>query len=301
MADSKIMVPVKKVKVRIASCNDVLEAVDTYGGDLVRRYAARRPSATFAASGAHPMEETLQMLRQDLFEARELMVDTDRVYRGYQASVQAVRSRRENLRGELRTALIDVRDVAIGLFGVDASHQLGFARQTPEDDTGVLEQAKNLVLRLEDPQVIAPKPRYEGFAADKAGISSGLGPRVEDLEGCVADLGHERRGLEKALAIRDEALDEFNEVFLQVARAIEALFRLVGLGKIADRIRPSAHRPGLTSKVLFRDGDPDGADDEPAGDTPDEEPSEDDASDDDTPPGVPSPTPSDEGDTPTEA
>lgn len=74
-----------------------------------------------------------------------------------------------------------------------------------------------------------------------------------------------QRTYDKALVHKDKLKKEHGVLFLHTARTFESKCRIAGENELADRVRPSEKRPGLT----LRDADefPDEVDSPSAGDS----------------------------------
>jgi hypothetical protein len=69
---------------------------------------------------------------------------------------------------------------------------------------------------------------------------------VERLEAALRVVAQEASELHLTQTAKDRAFEENDRVFGTVARVAEGLLALAGRGDLADRVRPSRRRPGVT-------------------------------------------------------
>ncbi len=60
----------------------------------------------------------------------------------------------------------------------------------------------------------------------------------------AAEIDRARKEAEVTRKAKNDAIDQFDSVFLWVGRALESYFHLAGRHELAERVRPSTRRPG---------------------------------------------------------
>ena len=89
-------------------------------------------------------------------------------------------------------------------------------------------------------------------------MAQGLIESVDTLHLATDELAREERKTEALKLAKDNALARYNKSFLWIARTVESLCRLAGLDEVANRVRPSQRRPGVTAKRFDPDSQSDG-------------------------------------------
>jgi hypothetical protein len=145
------------------------------------------------------------------------------------------------------------RGLSSHLFGSDKLEAIGFARRIEEDSEALLEQAVAVVGAVGDPGFAAPAPRLKGLGVDLRDLAVDLAPAIEKLRAALDAVQAARCDTTLALCDRNVALEAFNRDFLHVARIVEGLLRRADLDDLADRVRPSTRRRGLTRVPFVED------------------------------------------------
>lgn len=221
--------PKRLLTQRLRSTRSVLWAIDTFGERL------RDADRTF-----------LVWLRRQLVRVRGGLVNTERHLRHCQTRRARRIVRRNRASHDLRRLLVTARGSCAGAFGDQGMERAGFSRRISEDAETLLEQGVRVRDQIVDPAFDAPEPRIRGLSMDWKELGATLTPLIDRLGDALNEVEEARTGVRKALHERNEALSEFNRVFLHSARIVENALRGNGLDGPADRVRPSSRRPGLT-------------------------------------------------------
>lgn len=237
MPDSRTQRPKRLLIARQQSVRAVLWALDTFGARLRPK---ERPFVGY--------------LCRRLAGARNVLTRGERQLRRRETVRHRLVRRRNGAAKELRVLMVAGRGLTSHLFGDDKLEAIGFARRIEEDPEALLEQAVAVVGQVGDPGFVLPTPRLKGLSVDLRDLAVDLVPAIEKLRDALEKLQAARCDVTLALHDRNVALEAFNHDFLHIARIVEGLLRRANLDDLADRVRPSTRRRGLT-RVPFVEED----------------------------------------------
>lgn len=222
---------------RLRSVRAVLWAVDTFGERL------RNVDRTFAV-----------YLRGRLVQQRSRLVRAERHLRQSEIRRSWRIVQRNNATRALRRLLVTARGSSVGVFGEMGMLRIGFARRISEDAETLLEQAIHVRDRVLHPAFDAPEPLIHGLTMNWEEFGAELTLLIKSLRKALDNVNEARTDVGLALHERNEILAEFNKVFLHSARIVENALRSNGFDDLADRVRPSTRRPGLTEVPFVEEG-----------------------------------------------
>lgn len=176
---------------------------------------------------------------------------------------------------------------AVRIFGVEG--------RTPQDPVVLLRVIRRMIPQLEDPATHFPDLKVDGMAQDWPTLAAGLRREMEPLEEALQQVNRERRRAELALVARDQALEEFRDVYVGFTRILDGVYVASGNRDLARRLRPTVPRGSVLQEV---DEDGDGLPDESANSNEPEAPG---ASDDSEDEETTLPEPANEGEIPNSA
>ena len=181
----------------------------------------------------------------ELRSAHEGMVAANTAHVGQLARIVALQEQRDALSKGLLSRFLKARHGLEGLFGTSQGFpMLAVAGETPRDPTGLVHQVRETVDFLLQPKVARPSLDLAGFQIDLEATAAQLGGEADELDGVLTDLDRARKDADVTRQAKNEAIDRFDAVFLWVGRALESYFHLAGMHELAERVRPSARRPG---------------------------------------------------------
>ena len=280
MANETVNRPSKSLMQRLASSRVVLWALATHGPRLAEIFNG--PLGRMLPKGLNEFfEQHVAQLQEVLTTARDVVVASDRALRDQKSLTTSYRKARDAAFSELSPYVAGVRDTFKGACGPGVVEELGFALRSPEQPAELHEQADHLVTRLSVPDLEIPAIRFRGVNLDPPSVVEEMRPLVERLGLTLQDVARGERESEAMKIAKDEALDAYDRTFLWVARSAESLFKLAGLPEIAQRVRPSSRRPGVTDEVESQGSDVPA--DDPADDTGSVDVPTDDVPEDDVP------------------
>lgn len=168
----------------------------------------------------------------------------------------APREARDTARDEGVELAVDYREVLTGVYGSKHLPMFGFTGPTPSEPLAVQKFLEGVAVAMKT--VTVPEARIETTFAP-AGAARKFATVARRIETAIADVNREARELEVSQVAKDRAQTENDRVFTALGGAGVALLRLVGQSELADRLRPSARRPGQTMATEGeRDGEGEG-------------------------------------------
>lgn len=169
----------------------------------------------------------------------------DTAYEAEAADDGLPRKDRDAARQRLYEALVVGRDRLRGVFGAESLPIVGFAGPTPTEVTAVLAYGAQVVAALQQPRL--PPLRDSRDAHVPPGVVEEVGTALQALRATQDVVLREGRELTAAAAARNAALDAQAATFTTVAQLGVSLLRLAEQHALAERLRPSARRRGLTA------------------------------------------------------
>lgn len=258
--------PSKMVTDRMQSCEAVLWALETHGARLVEILGEQ--FAPFLGEGlAMPFETQLELFKNRLTHDRDELVEASRELRIESARETNIRSARDAEMKVVFNRVVRLRRLIQGAYDDEQLNDLGFTRQTSQLPAELLEQAVHLSRLLRAPDLELPSSAFGTFELDVPALTQEFEPAVGRLRQSMSDLARQVRLTEVAQLAKNGALEKYNSTFLWIARTVESLLRLAGLDEVAERVRPSSRRRGVT-EVKFEKPEEDGAKPDSDGDAP---------------------------------
>jgi hypothetical protein len=188
-----------------------------------------------------------RLLGRGLGDHRGRIVATDEDRLAKVRLTRGLRDRRDAAASRLGDELLLLRDTVEGIFGAQAAEELlGIGAPFDRDPVALSRLGRRAVETLRADGLELPLPRAPAVTVDFGRWADDLEPALEELEVVLGQLRWERRGAEAALVAKHQAMEDYDRFFLGVARLQEALFHFAGLTGLAERVRPSVRRPGLT-------------------------------------------------------
>lgn len=198
------------------------------------------------------LDALLEMLTGRLLAARDAMVAADATHEKGLSDDPAARAAHGEAAANLYGDLVDLRDITSGSYGPELASAL-FGGPTPRDPV-VLQRFGHEV--AEQLLVTAfPAARQAGVSLDRAAAANMLREKSMLLATQLEAVAREEREAQVTLVEKNRAIDAYDRVFQGVSTVLTGLFILAGQDELAERVRPSARRPGLRA-----DDEPDPAD-----------------------------------------
>jgi len=160
------------------------------------------------------------------------------------ADDSAPREERDEARREVFDLVFTLRGTVEANFGRLGLRTLGLIEACPSTPQGTLTYARTLVVALNDKKAKLPKPRTKHVRFDREDLAFELDERVGRLDSALKAVAREEGEAKGTQSRKDGAMEAQDGAFRSVTNLAMGLFRLAGLGGIADRFRESSRRPG---------------------------------------------------------
>lgn len=239
-----------EVSDREYSARAVVRVLETHAGALTEAHRARVAPLLAAGEVAPDVGLALRLQGRRLAAACDAMVAADLAHEQELGDDEAPRRRRDESWRALHDACVDARDAVETVLGDEALAPVGMAKPAPQDPVALVAWAGEAVARLRDAGVVLPAPRRKGSVIDRDALADEVGALVPTLAEALDDVARERREAEATHLAKMRAILAYDTVFGEVAALAAAQLRAAGLTELAERVRPSARRPGRTELAL---------------------------------------------------
>jgi hypothetical protein len=231
----------KMVNDRHRATRIVVEAAFTHAGAVGVRLdqVLAPPQPEEGPGGTAGM---IRRLGRTLLASAEELVAADRANEAEKADDAAVRREVEEAIEAVYREVVDFRTALEAVGGVEATVDAGLTGITPREPIALGRLANALHDAL--PRLATVPATRRGLTLDVTSYTEPLATAIERLERAQTALRREERELEATLMIKNRVMAAHDMRFLTIARALESLFRLAGFDELANRVRPSARRPG---------------------------------------------------------
>ena len=247
MLTKTLNVPSTMVAERMQSCEVVLWALVTFGRQMVDVLVERFRSH-LEEDQAMPFETEIELFKKELTRLRDELLLAERHHRTQKVRETRARGRRDKVITEVNAKVARLRRLFGGVYDDDQLAEVGFARRNARLPEELLEQAAYLVARLGRKNLALTGSQYDDFELEAPKFAKDLKPHVVQLRQAMTELRKQERRTEATQLVKNEAMEEFNQGFLWMARVVESYLRLAGLEKQAALVRPSSRRKGVTEQ-----------------------------------------------------
>ena len=232
----------KQVVDRQKEAQAVIAAGRTHATELVTLLSERQGPLLKRGEKLPDYGLQIELLMRQLEQSTAHLVQTDDAYQRELLDDEGPRRERDEATEGLAVYLIELREVITGLYGAQVLLPAGFSQQTPRDSVLLSRFASQVQSALG--AVTLPAPRVKGAQVDIKATVAELDKRRARLDSAVAAVARETREAQAAMSLRNDAQDQFDDVYAQVSTVLSGLLRLAGKPDLADRVRPTIARRG---------------------------------------------------------
>lgn len=154
---------------------------------------------------------------------------------------------RDHARDAVYEVVGGVRHTIEAVYGPAGLALFLFKGHTPVEPEALLETAQRARDILAGAGTKWPEPIVPGVTIDAQAWVKKLDAVVPALAADVKAAEQGKRGVGGATAGKHAAMADNDHAFVRGAQAVEALLRLAGQDELAEQVRPSHHRAGLTT------------------------------------------------------
>lgn len=218
--------------------------------DVIAEATRRELGATAAADPglAEGSRRMFVLFGRNLLRQLRNLLAVDERYQELRARQRRYQARRDRIAKRLYRELADARRFFKGLFGYDeACEYLGLKGPTAREPWALFHQVDHAVHRAKSQE--PPEGRYFGKRKDKAKqVVAGLEALCKELDAAIDDVVRGRTEVDAAMLFQRQAMKEFDRVWKESARVMEAQLIGVGLPTLGDAVRPAVGRRGRPLK-----------------------------------------------------
>ncbi len=235
----------KEVTDRQQSCGFVLTALwqqGTWLAERLRDLVQPDLEEGDEAPGFFPV--IIALARKMGASINRLVVADEALYEA-NARYTGLRDQRAEVFSKLARMVARLRLTLINQYVAPHLVDLGLGNETARSPQPLLRQADRIVKIFAGEDL--DKHLGESIFQEPANLRSQaaeLAPLADDLRNNLRQVDEARRSLDEAKVARDKVRDQHDVIFVRSSRTFEDLCRLAGEKELADKVRPSAKRPG---------------------------------------------------------
>jgi hypothetical protein len=233
------MVYSKMVTRRQGEAATVVQAAFTHA-DAVGAALERTLVPALPGTAGESFTELIRRLGRTLKASIDALVAADMAHEAEKADDRPVRRELDESAAALYREVVDLRRAVEAVGGARALALAGLTGITTREHTALLRLGQDVQDRL--PVLASEIVPRRGLSFDVSACAGPLAAATDRMERAQHAWLREVREREVTLMHKNEAMAAYDACYQEVAGALEALFRLAGLGELADRVRPPRRR-----------------------------------------------------------
>ena len=232
---------------KIRSCLFVLAALWEQGPAVAEIMLAKIQQSL--GEGDEPPDFLAQIQALGLMLKSELdrMVKLDRMLVDENDLRASLLKARNGDIAKLTQRVAGLRRIVLGCYAVPDAAKLGLIGRFSREPIALLRQAELISERLQgdDLEAMLGQTMFDP-PIDPKPYALQIEPDIEVVRQSMEAHSRSRRRIDQLLAEKKEAVKTYDITFLRISRQFEDLCRLAGKDDLANKVRPSASRPGQT-------------------------------------------------------
>jgi hypothetical protein len=234
----------KQVTDRQKSARAVASAGRDHGADVAASLTALLSPHLQKGEALPDIPLLIELTARSLDSAELAMTTADEGHVSELADDDAPREARDAVAKRLSAELVDLREWLTILYGRAALGALGFEAPLSEDAIAIERFTGEVIHALTRKPL--PTPLRQGVKWDPTATLTKIEALRAELQGHFKDIAREVREAHASLRAKNESIAAYDERFGRVTAFLVGLFRFAGKPALAERVRPSRRRPGLT-------------------------------------------------------
>jgi len=235
----------KAVLSRFKIASTIISALDFHAFEVIG--ALERTLFPEGFERTFDIEQVLLAHRDLLIRTRERMRQTDEELTAEAADDKQYRDARDEAVTALRRVLQDARSILTAAYDEDILTFYAFTEEPPRSPDVLGPYAERVLVCMRQRPLSEPSPY--GFDLDLGLLADKIETELVPMQISMEDIAREVREIREALAVRNEAVEEFDRVYSAVAESVHAYFLLANRPDLAERVRPTPRRrEGITEK-----------------------------------------------------